>query len=473
MTPSEARDAQAAHARKRADLAEQIRAAGGAVRLGKNTSNLFRTRKDAQVRRLDVRAFNRVLAVDEAALTMDVEGMTPYETAVAEALKHGVLPAVVPELKTITVGGALTGVGIESSSFRYGFVHETAVEMDILLPDGRIVLARPDNEHRDLFFGFANSYGTLGYVIRARIRVVKAARYVELKHRRFADAPAFLAEMERLCVENRAQGRASEWDFIEGSVFSPSLHVLTTARFVDALPAGTRAPGDYRHMKAYYKSLRHRDSDVLTASDYIWRWDTDWFWCSQRMGFGPGFTGWLTRLLLGRWWLGSRNLWKVFNWYRRNNMGERLARVSASAREKLKWEPVIQDVEVPARHGAAFLEFFHREIGIKPVWVCPVQKPEGGPQFDLYEMDSATLYLNFGFWDSVESKVRMPPGHYNRRIEEKVSELEGRKSLYSESFYPEEEFWKIYNGPAYRLLKEKYDPEGRLLNLYQKTVRAL
>jgi FAD/FMN-containing dehydrogenase len=105
--------------------------------------------------------------------------------------------------------------------------------------------------------------------------------------------------------------------------------------------------------------------------------------------------------------------------------------------------------------------------------VCPVQKPAGGLQFDLYEMNPDVLYLNFGFWDSVETKVQMPPGHYNRLIEKEVAALEGRKSLYSESFYPEDEFWKTYNGEAYKRLKAKYDPQDRLLNLYQKTVRAL
>jgi FAD/FMN-containing dehydrogenase len=467
------------HARKRQALAESIQAAGGAVRLGKSTSNLFRTRKSASgapVTSLDVRSFNQVLCVDAENLTMDVEGMTPYETAVAAALVHGCLPAVVPELKTITVGGALTGVGIESSSFRYGFVHETAVEMDILLPDGRIVLCRPDNEHRALFYGFANSYGTLGYVIRARIKVVRAKPYVELRHQRFSEAAPFLAEMERLCAENRskrnAPGKTStseeQWDFVEGSVFSPTQHVLTTARFVDALPSDARA-SDYKYLRAYYQTLEHKTRDFLTASDYIWRWDTDWFWCSRQMGID----GFWKRLLLGRWVLGSRQLWKIFNWYRRNDIALKLAKVFPSEREKLKWEPVIQDVEVPARNGVKFLEFFHREIGIKPVWVCPVQTPDPSARFDLYTMSPDTLYLNFGFWDSVRTPVQMPRGHFNRLVEAKVEELGGRKSLYSESFYTEEEFWRIYDGAAYARLKALYDPEGRLLNLYQKTVRSL
>jgi FAD/FMN-containing dehydrogenase len=254
-------------------------------------------------------------------------------------------------------------------------------------------------------------------------------------------------------------------------VFSEHVHVLTTGRFTDVLPKGSRA-GDYKKMRAYYQSLLTRESDFLTASDYIWRWDTDWFWCSRQMGLS-GPVGFLARLLLGRWVLGSRNLWRIFNWYRRNDVARKLSPYFRSVREKQTWEPVIQDVEVPADRGAEFLRFFHREIGIKPVWVCPVRKPDPEARFDLYEMDPDTLYLNFGFWDSVRSKVQMPKGHYNRKVEVKVAELGGRKSLYSESFYPEEEFWKTYNGEGYFRLKAKYDPGKKLLNLYQKTVRAL
>jgi hypothetical protein len=44
--------------------------------------------------------------------------------------------------------------------------------------------------------------------------------------------------------------------------------------------------------------------------------------------------------------------------------------------------------------------------------------------------------------------------------------------LYSTSFYDEERFWSLYNGPAYQRLKEQYDPGGRLLNLYDKCVGA-
>jgi len=85
-------------------------------------------------------------------------------------------------------------------------------------------------------------------------------------------------------------------------------------------------------------------------------------------------------------------------------------------------------------------------------------------------MKPGALYLNFGFWGSVRTTSDRAPGHFNVRIEGIVQELGGRKSLYSQSFFTEDEFWRIYNGEAYRKIKSKYDPRGAFVNLHQKTV---
>ena len=101
--------------------------------------------------------------------------MCTYEHLVDATLPHGLMPLVVPQLRTITLGGAVTGLGIESSSFRNGLPHESVLEMDILTGDGQIVTATPDNEHADLFAAFPNSYGSLGYAVRLRIELEPVA----------------------------------------------------------------------------------------------------------------------------------------------------------------------------------------------------------------------------------------------------------------------------------------------------------
>jgi FAD/FMN-containing dehydrogenase len=55
-------------------------------------------------------------------------------------------------------------------------------------------------------------------------------------------------------------------------------------------------------------------------------------------------------------------------------------------------------------------------------------------------------------------------------IERKVVELGGIKSLYSDSFFPRDEFERLYGGETYRQLKAKYDPENVLPGLYEKVV---
>ena len=63
------------------------------------------------------------------------------------------------------------------------------------------------------------------------------------------------------------------------------------------------------------------------------------------------------------------------------------------------------------------------------------------------------------------------PGATNRRIEDEVSRLGGHKSLYSDSYYPRPEFEARYGGDRYRALKQRYDPQDRLLDLYAKAVQ--
>ena len=92
--------------------------------------------------------------------------------------------------------------------------------------------------------------------------------------------------------------------------------------------------------------------------------------------------------------------------------------------------------------------------------------------WDLYRLDPAELYVNVGFWSSVALTAGMEPHHHNRWVESEVDRLGGRKSLYSTSLYDEERFWELYGGSTYRTLKDRYDPRGRLLDLYDKCVKA-
>jgi FAD/FMN-containing dehydrogenase len=442
-------DAPERHAARRDRLAARLREGGGQVGLGKETSNLFRDRAQAPRRRLDVREFQEVLRVDPAAGTVEAEGMASYETLVGACLAQGVMPAVVPQLKTITLGGAVAGVGIEASSHRYGLVHESVLELEVLTGDGRIVACTPHNEHADLFYGFPNSYGTLGYALRVVARTAPVKRFVRLEHRAFRRGEDCFAALREVM-------RADEADFVDGTVFAPNRMYLTLGRFVDEAPYAS----DYTYLDIYYRSIGARSEDYLSAHDFIWRWDTDWFWCSKNlMAQNP-----LARRLYGPKRLNSRTYTRIMRWNSRVGLTRWLDRLQG-----LHPESVIQDVDVPISRAAEFLDFFAREIGIWPAWLCPIMPQADAGRFALYPMRREP-YVNFGFWDVIRSRKGYMPGHFNRLIEQKVSELGGIKSLYSDSYFPREEFVRIYGGEAYRELKRRYDPSGAFPELYDKCV---
>ena len=85
----------------------------------------------------------------------------------------------------------------------------------------------------------------------------------------------------------------------------------------------------------------------------------------------------------------------------------------------------------------------------------------------LYPLKPGT-YVNFGFWDVLPVKSNRT--WYNRRIEEVAARLDGRKALYSSSYYEESSFKRLFLYSEYETLKDKYDPNGLLGTLYEKCV---
>jgi FAD/FMN-containing dehydrogenase len=436
--------------------------AGQPVRLAKKTSNLFRPRPKPTAPGLDVQPFDGVIEIDPVARTADVQGMTTYEHLVDATLPYGLMPLVVPELKTITLGGAITGLGIESSAFRNGMPHESVVELDILTGDGRVVTASRAGDHADLYFGFPNSYGTLGYALRARIELEPVRPYVHLRHLPFTDFERLAATLEAVCASRSHNGE--DVDFIDGTVFSPRECYLTVGSWSDSAPEVS----DYTRGHIYYRSIQSRREDWLTVRDYLWRWDTDWFWCSRAFGMQRPWV----RRVVGNSPAGPRLLRSDVYW-RILALEERF-HVKATVDGWLgrpRRENVIQDVELPIDRLSEFVAAFQGQVPISPFWLCPLRQRESTATWELYRLDPSTLYVNVGFWSSVPLEPGMDADHHNRWVEDEVDRLGGRKSLYSTVHYPEDRFWALYNGPVYRDLKDRYDPAGRLQDLYTKCAR--
>src|SRR4051794_222941 len=459
---------------------EQIRESYAAIpdnavpRLAKATTNLFRFRDGAQGAKLSARDLDQVIEVDPAAMTAEVQGMTTYERLVDATLAHGLMPYVVPQLKTITLGGAVSGLGIESTSFRSGLPHESVEEMDVFTGAGEVVTTRPaPDEHSDLFETFPNSYGSLGYATRIRIRLEQVPDRVELRHVRFDDAGLLAKSLAEIVDSREYDGL--QVDGLDGVAFEPGEYYLTLARWLsteaeDAAQIGgepkvLQQTSDYTGQQIYYRSIQQRQTDLLTMYDYLWRWDTDWFWCSGAFGVHNP----VVRRLWPRRWRRSDVYHHLIGLNHRTGFMDFIDRRKGRPQREM----VVQDVELPVERLEEFLAWFDGEVGMRPVWLCPLVSPgtNTGAQWPTYPLHPGTTYVNVGFWGTVHVGPDAPDAPRNRAIEAKVKRLGGHKSLYSEAFYDRETFDRLYDGANLTAVKRRYDPDDRLLSLYDKAVR--
>ena len=437
------------YAEKAARLTSNWQSGAGPLRLQKSTiSNLFRYQpRGAAARRLSLGEFNHVLGLDKAAHTVEVEGLTTYETVVRHCLEHGFLPLVAPELKHITVGGATVGIGIESTCFRYGFVHDGLREADVLLPSGTIVTARADNEHADLFDALPNSYGTLGYILRAKIALHRAGPYVHLHVEKFRNAAAYLEAM-------RVATESPDLQFVEGLFFEDNRFFLMTGRFVDKVPYCD----DIVRRDVFYRLVEKRRDIYLKTFDYIFRYDPDWFWNVPETGFYDLFRR------------HAPERWRNSAFYTRYVAAKRKALTSLGIRDD-RMEPLIQDWEVPWRHAEELIRFAidNVDLASRPWAAVPIRAPR---RPTLYPIEPNELYFNLGCYCQVQRPEGMAPYHYTKILDRKCFELGGIKMLYSSSFLSESEFDALYNGAAYKKLKAKYDAGGNAQTLYKKVALA-
>lgn len=431
---------------RRDRLTAALAARPGPLRLKKRTSsNLFRYVPRGGAGTLDLADFDHVLDVDRSAQALEVEGLATYEAIVDNTLRQGLVPLITPELKHITIGGATVGIGIESNGFRHGFVHDGLLEAEVLLSDGRIVVCAAGNEYADLFHALPNSYGTLGYILRARIRLMPAAACVHLSTRAYSDPGAYLDAM-------RAATGRTDVDFIESLIFARDRLYLTLSRFVEHAPATV----DIVRHNVFYRLLACEGDIYLTTRDYLFRYDPDWFWNIPETA---------PYRLFRRLAPASMRNSGFYKRYIRLKHGV-LRLLPQRPQDE---EPLIQDWEVPWDRAEEFLRYAldHVDLGGKP-WITTPIRALSSPT--LYPVRPRTLYFNVGCYCHVKKRPGEGDYYYTRLLDRKCFELGGIKMLYSSTFLDEPEFDRIYNGAGYRAVKRKYDPAGALGTLYQKCV---
>ena len=172
------------------------------IRLSKQHNNIYKQDpRDIIDKNLDLNFLNKVINIDLENKTIHVEALITYENLLDYTLQYNLIPQIVPELKTLTVGGTISGVGLESSSFKYGLVPGMVYEFDILTGTGNILTINKDN-NKELFYGLPNTYGTLGYVLSAKLKLIDSKPFVHIKNISFNNPNKFIEEIKKYDNDN-------------------------------------------------------------------------------------------------------------------------------------------------------------------------------------------------------------------------------------------------------------------------------
>lgn len=446
-----------------ADKVETLLASGAASGFGAikktTTGNRFEYHRTAdavdakrKAARADLTPFDEVVGLDAAAGVVHVEGLATMETVVDFLNPLGYRIPIVPELKHITVGGAIAGVGIESGSARHGWFHQAVVEAEVLTPGGAILSVSPTNEHADVFHALPNSYGTLGYVLRATLRVLPTKAACAVTTVVYGSFAAAADAMMAACED----ASATAPDFVEGLWWAPDRVTVTTTTYVDAAPEG-EALGRFDGTRIFYKAVREAGTLYMSAPTYYFRWDPDWFW-----NIPTDAGGTLVRLLVPSR-LRTSSTYKYLRSLRVVKFWHRLETLW-----KPQGQPFVQDWAVPWSKAVEFMEkatTTPMRDGI-PYMLLPVRTADN--RATHYPTQREAYYLNLGTYTEIDA-----PYADALRATKEIDDLcirvyGGIKMLYSSSFLDKSTYDAVY-GEISAATRAKADPFSTRPSVFEKT----
>ena len=242
-------------------------------RIYHGSTNSTQHRKVDPSRMVDTSQLNHVLAIDKYKKTCLVEPNVAMDGLVDAVLPHGLLPPVVMEFPGITVGGAFAGTAGESSGLKYGFFDRTVNWIEMVLPDGEVVLTSPE-ERSDLFYGAAGTFGTLGVTTLLEIQLILSKPYVELTYHSVTSIADALSTMD-------AATKMDANDYVDGILFALDRGVIITGRLTDELLPDSelqrfsRAHDPWFYIHADRLASRSLESvkKVTPVRDYLFRYD--------------------------------------------------------------------------------------------------------------------------------------------------------------------------------------------------------
>ena len=140
---------------------------------------------------LAMSSLKKIHPVDRAASTVDVEAGVVWRDLVRHLAPDQLVPPVLTNNLSVTVGGTLAVAGIGVASFRYGTQGDNVRELDVVTGTGELVTC-DRKRNADLFWGALAGLGQTGIITRARLELRKYKPMTRTYYLLYHELQAFL-----------------------------------------------------------------------------------------------------------------------------------------------------------------------------------------------------------------------------------------------------------------------------------------
>jgi len=445
--------------------------------------------------RLDMTKLDSVIELNLEKKTATCEAFVSFSALTSTTLKHGLLPLVVPEFRRITVGGAIQGLGIESTSFRNSTFDTTLVETSLLTGNNQVVKS---TEHAALWRSVPGSNGTIALTLHTEVRLVPATPWVRLRYVRYNSPIEFTKEADKKVEEDNSGVVDEGWigsnklmdavGFKWGTmgmfggcvttedarklhqqgmpVYRPGpaddlyyLHIQKVGQ-----EGGYVSPGSFEENSEKFGEIVHEE--LIPTPLYLYRYDRGGFWGITAL---PKFFPRLSFLLSNRYFhsvltalVSTATLYKI---------------AMLTSDKTREGNAILQDLDIPPSGVKKLLKWNEETLGIWPLWLCPVRTAKEARTFGLGVAKKR---------NSVNDDYAMNVGVYgapstpdpdlfasNIKLENIVAEMGGKKALYAFVYSGKDEFWKWYDHPEYEKLRAEYGGKDLFMGLWEKVSKPM
>jgi len=292
--------------------------------------------------------------------------------------------------------------------------------------------------------------GSLGYVLSFWLEIQPIHRHVYSETQHYQDYTSYLSAIEIAMTQ--------DLDFLDGTIFSPTEFVLITGKITNHRNPDLPVYGEALDIP-YYVRVRQGYRGYFNYHAYVYRWDIDGYHSMD----------------------GDSIEFKLFRqkWFRQLCFDHRLMRES---RLRAIFKPFITgmkdgndqikadvgDFMIPRSRSNQFYDWYDREIGLYPLYICPITFTRPTP---FIQCDPNAIDFGVGYG---VTQNKLPSETLLRKCMYETYRLQGDMLKYISIYRDSDEFWSFYPPQLkleYDACKKKHDPGNRFISVADKLSR--